>query len=161
MAKKGLFTFITGVAVGAAALFLSKKENRDKAQQYADVTRSQIEHWAKQYNEDPEAFKEDMLTKGRKLAESTMKQIQEKAAELKKQSKIDDKARDLVREAKKEAAVAVKTAEKLKKSSKLAEKSEALKKEVEKEATAVKKTVHKKVATASKAVKKKTTTNKA
>ncbi len=64
-----LFTFLTGAAIGAAAVFLSKKQNRDKAQKSLEEAREQIAKLKKQYHSDPDKFKQDMLHEGKQVAE--------------------------------------------------------------------------------------------
>ncbi len=45
--KSGLGTFLTGIVMGAAAVFFSKKENRDKTTKLAKKTATQAQREAK------------------------------------------------------------------------------------------------------------------
>ncbi len=70
MPKKsgGLFTLLSGVAMGAAAVFLSKKENRDKASKALHQAGEEIEQAVNDYKKDPEAFKKRVVKKGKAVA---------------------------------------------------------------------------------------------
>lgn len=57
---KGLLAFITGAVAGAAAVFLAKKENREKVKEKAE--------------------------EAKKMAEKTKKEVEKKAKELKKKA---------------------------------------------------------------------------
>jgi CHASE3 domain sensor protein len=79
MSKKssGLFTFITGLAMGAAAVFLSKKQNREKTLDLVNKTKKQVLSATKQAK--TQAKKE--LTKAQSLAKKTVKQVRKKVSE--------------------------------------------------------------------------------
>lgn len=75
MSKKGpgLFTFITGLAAGAAAVFLAKKSNRELAAKEikaATVTAKKIKAEIKK---NPKAFEQKMVKQGKKLASQALK----------------------------------------------------------------------------------------
>lgn len=74
MSKKagGLLTFLTGVAAGAAAVFLSKKENRVKTQKVVTKTSKQAKKLAQEAQENPQAFKKKVKTQGKKLAKKAL-----------------------------------------------------------------------------------------
>lgn len=68
MAKKnGLVTLLTGVALGAAALFLSKEENRKKVKTLAATGVKKAEKLKAEYQENPEKLKKDVVRTGKKL----------------------------------------------------------------------------------------------
>jgi len=58
--SKGLLTLITGMALGATAALLSKKENRDKAEKFAKKVKSELD-------EDPKKLAKKVKTKTKKM----------------------------------------------------------------------------------------------
>jgi len=63
MSKKsgGLFTLVTGIAMGAAAVFFSKEENRAKAQKTLATAK-------KKYEDDPSLALKDAVKQTKKVA---------------------------------------------------------------------------------------------
>lgn len=77
MAKKsGLFTLLTGFALGAAALFLSKEENRKKVKTVAAAGVKKAQKLKTEYQENPELFKKKVVQKGKKIAATVIKKAQ-------------------------------------------------------------------------------------
>lgn len=96
MAKqKGLLTLLTGVAMGAAAMFLSKEENRQKTKKVILDATSSAKKVKSKYDQDPEKFKKEALLKGKKLAEKAFKK-----AEIKKNTVVKKVAKKAIKNAK-------------------------------------------------------------
>ncbi|MEX0895999.1 MAG: hypothetical protein WDZ94_03600 [Patescibacteria group bacterium] len=72
MVKQGnaMMTFITGLAMGAAAVFLSKKENRDIAKKKLEDTKKAAQKLKTDLEKNPEKVKKDAITKGKQIASS-------------------------------------------------------------------------------------------
>ncbi len=60
--KGGLLTLLTGVAMGAAAVFLSDKKNREKTKQAADDALEKAKTVKKDLKKDPEKFVKKTIT---------------------------------------------------------------------------------------------------
>jgi alkyl hydroperoxide reductase subunit AhpF len=82
MSKKssGLFTLLTGVAMGAAAVFFSKKENRQEAQKVAKQVKTKAVTAAAEYKKDPTAFKKKVVSKGKAVAKKAVVAVRKKVA---------------------------------------------------------------------------------
>lgn len=63
-----LVTFLAGAAAGAAAVFFSKKDNRDKTQKTIEDLKKQVDRLSRQYQEDPQKLKDDLISGGRQVA---------------------------------------------------------------------------------------------
>lgn len=97
MAKKsgGLGALLFGAAMGAAALFLSKKENREKTKKVISAATAKAKKLKSDYKKNPTKVKNQLKAEGKKLAtkaaikaKKTGKQVAKKAsAKLKKASK--------------------------------------------------------------------------
>lgn len=75
MAKKsGLGTLLAGIAMGAAAVFLSKKENRDKARATLKKAGDKAKRLKSDYQKDPEKVKSQLQAEGKRLAERALKE---------------------------------------------------------------------------------------
>ncbi len=61
--KKGLFAFLTGLAMGAAAVFLSNKENREKTKEVVEDTAKKAKKLKQEVEEDPEKVKQKVKKK--------------------------------------------------------------------------------------------------
>ena len=81
--KSGLAAFVVGLAAGAAAVFLSKKENRDKVQQGVDKTIKQAKQLKEEVEEDPQKVK----AKAEKKAKEIAGQVKEKVCAMGKKVK--------------------------------------------------------------------------
>lgn len=97
MSKKsgGLGALLFGAAMGAAALFLSKKENRDKTKKVIATATVKAKKLKEEYKKNPAKVKKELKAEGKKLAVKALsaakkvsKQIKSKAvAKTKKSSK--------------------------------------------------------------------------
>lgn len=76
--KSGLTTFLIGLAAGAATVFLSKKENRDKVQRGVDHTIKQAKQLKEEAEEDPQKVK----IKAEKKAKEIANQVKEKVCAI-------------------------------------------------------------------------------
>lgn len=74
----GFLTFLTGMAMGAAAVFFSKKENRALAQKKLAETKKAALKLKAELKTNPEKVKKEMLTKGKTIAGNVRKQINKK-----------------------------------------------------------------------------------
>lgn len=83
MAKKpGFLSLLTGVALGAAAVFFSKPENREKAKEVA----KKAKNLKAEYEKDPAAFKAKLKKEGKKLADTAVKTAKKKSKKLVKKT---------------------------------------------------------------------------
>ncbi|NCN24082.1 MAG: hypothetical protein COU65_04685 [Candidatus Pacebacteria bacterium CG10_big_fil_rev_8_21_14_0_10_42_12] len=74
MAKqKNLLTLLTGIAMGAAASFLSKEENREKTKKVILNAASSAKKAKAKYDANPDKFKKEALAKGKKIAKKAVK----------------------------------------------------------------------------------------
>jgi membrane protein implicated in regulation of membrane protease activity len=69
----GLLAFLTGVAAGATALFLSKKENRDKTKQAVDQAVDKAKEVAEDVAEQSQKVKADAEKKVKEIAKKAKK----------------------------------------------------------------------------------------
>jgi hypothetical protein len=73
MGKKSLLgTLLTGVALGAAALFLSNEKNRDKAKKVVKKTVAQAKKLEAEYKKNPAKVQNQVTTQGKKLAKKAV-----------------------------------------------------------------------------------------
>lgn len=96
MSKKsspGLFAFITGLAAGAAAIFLSKKENRQMAKKEFVKAEKKVQSVAKEVKKDPKKFAKKVQSQGNKLAKKVVTNVstQVKKSAAKKSSRTKSK----------------------------------------------------------------------
>lgn len=83
MAKKaGLGTLLTGIALGAAALFLSKKENREKTKRVAKKVVAKAQKLKSAYKQNPTKVKQQLKAKGKKLAKKAVVVAKKKVKKL-------------------------------------------------------------------------------
>jgi gas vesicle protein len=85
----GLLPFLGGAVAGAAAVFLSKKENRDKAKE----TMEEVVEKAKELKEDAEEVRDEVASK----TKPAQKQIKENIDKVKKavsKTKTDPNSKD-------------------------------------------------------------------
>ncbi|HQM15679.1 MAG TPA: hypothetical protein PLM16_00520 [Candidatus Woesebacteria bacterium] len=77
MSKKnpGVFSFLTGLAMGAAAVFFSKEENRKNTQKAVDKTIKQATALKKEIEENPELVKQKACAKAKAVSKSLSKKI--------------------------------------------------------------------------------------
>lgn len=73
----GLLAFITGAVAGAAAVFFSKKENRDKTKKVVDQTVEKAKDMAEDVAEQSQTMK--------KKAEAEMQKVAKKVEQAKRQ----------------------------------------------------------------------------
>lgn len=75
MSKRGpgLLSFVVGAAAGATALFLSKPENRVKAEKVAKKVAAKAKRMGAEYQKNPEAFKKKVMTQATKVAKKVAK----------------------------------------------------------------------------------------
>lgn len=79
--KSGLFPLLTGVVLGAAAIFLSKKENREKTKKVVEKAVTKAQKLNADYKKNPKKVTAQLERKGKKLATKVVKQAKK---ELKK-----------------------------------------------------------------------------
>ncbi len=82
--SSGLFTFLTGVALGAAALFLSKKENRTAAQKEVDQVKAEAQKVVKKAAKVATKVASKKATKVLKTAKRVQGVAKKKAAKVAK-----------------------------------------------------------------------------
>jgi hypothetical protein len=78
----GLFALVAGVAAGAAAVFLSKKENRDMVKKEVRKDVKKVKAVAAEAKKDPKKFAKKVETKSKKIAgkvASNAKKLEKKA----------------------------------------------------------------------------------
>lgn len=87
----GLGTLLTGIALGAAALFLSKKENREKTKRVAKVAVAKAKKVAvvakklkADYKNNPVKVKQQLKAKGKQLARKAVIVAKKKVRKLAK-----------------------------------------------------------------------------
>jgi gas vesicle protein len=69
MAKKsGLFALLAGVAAGAAAVFLSEKENRQMAEREIKKVKTSARNLAQDLDKNPQKVARKVVRRGKKVA---------------------------------------------------------------------------------------------
>lgn len=78
MAKNngGVLAFLTGAAMGAAAVFFSKKENRELAQKKLNETKKAAQKLKTDLKTNPEKVKKQVISKGKTIAGKVRRQIE-------------------------------------------------------------------------------------
>jgi len=76
----GFLTFLTGMAMGAAAVFFSKKENRTLAQKKLAETKQAALKLKTELKTNPNKVKKELVTKGKTIAGKVRKEIHKKTA---------------------------------------------------------------------------------
>jgi hypothetical protein len=74
----GLIAFATGVAAGAAALFLSKKENRQMVKAKAVKAGKKVKQVAAQVKKNPKKFAKQAVSKAVKTVKAKAKVVAKK-----------------------------------------------------------------------------------
>ena len=74
-----LFIFLTGAAVGAAAVFFAYKKNRDMTQKAIEDLSNQVDGLKKRYQKDPEKFKEEVVTGSKQAAAQVTSEVARRA----------------------------------------------------------------------------------
>lgn len=83
MAKKsGLLTILTGVALGAAAMFLSKKENREKTKKIARSAVVKAKQIKAEYKKNPAKVKQQLKKQSKKIAAKVVATAKKKVRKL-------------------------------------------------------------------------------
>ena len=74
MAKKSgnLFALITGFVAGAAAVFLSKPENRIQAEKTAKKITTKAKQLKAEYQKNPQAFEKKVKAQAKKVIKKTI-----------------------------------------------------------------------------------------
>lgn len=92
MSKKsgGLGALLFGAVMGAAAVFLSKKENRDKTKKVITKAASKAQKIRADYQKNPTKVKKELQAQGQKMAQKALAEAKKSAAQLKRKA---DKAR--------------------------------------------------------------------
>lgn len=82
MAKKsgGLFTLLTGIAMGAAAVFFSKEENRTKAKKEAQKVAKKDKKVQEEIKKNPKAFADKTKAQGKRVLNKTVSRVSKKVA---------------------------------------------------------------------------------
>jgi|GEM_PF-942309 len=84
MAKNSnLFTLLTGVVAGAAAVFFSNEKNRQKAKQELNKVSATARVYKKKFEDNPEETVDELVTKVETVAKKQVKKIKNKAAKFK------------------------------------------------------------------------------
>lgn len=88
MAKKsgGLGALLFGAAMGAAAVFLSKKENREKTKKVITNATAKAKKIGTEYKNNPEKVKRELRAQGQKLANKALSEAKKSGAQLKKKA---------------------------------------------------------------------------
>ena len=92
--NKGLLPFLVGMVAGAAAVFFSKEENREKTKQALDETAKK----AKKVKEDVEKNPEKVKKQAKKKVEEVVKQARGRVAQVVKPKKEVAKPQEEVEE---------------------------------------------------------------
>lgn len=71
--KKGLLPFLFGAAAGAAAVFFSKKENRDKTKEAVDTTVKKAKKLKKDIEQNPDKVMKEAKETAEKVIETARK----------------------------------------------------------------------------------------
>lgn len=79
----GMFAFITGAVMGAAAVFLAKKENREMAKKKLTQAQKTAEKLKKEIKDNPEKVKQDAVRAGKQIAQKVSKSIRKETVETK------------------------------------------------------------------------------
>ena len=83
MGKKSLLgTLLTGIALGAAALFLSKEENRAKATKVVKKSVAQAKKLEAEYKKNPAKVTKQVTAKGKKIAKQAVAVAKKKVRKL-------------------------------------------------------------------------------
>lgn len=88
MSKKsgGLGALLFGAAMGAAAVFLSKKENRDKTKKVISKAATKAQKLRADYKKNPDKVKNELKAQGEKMAKRALAEAKKSGAQLKKQA---------------------------------------------------------------------------
>ncbi|KUK79831.1 MAG: hypothetical protein XD95_0084 [Microgenomates bacterium 39_7] len=73
--NKGLFAFLAGVTTGAAAVFFSKKENREKTKEVVDQTVGQAKKIKQEVEEHPEQVEKKVKDEAKKIVKKVKEEI--------------------------------------------------------------------------------------
>lgn len=76
--KKGLWGLIVGAAAGAAAVFFSEKENRDKAKEVAAEAKEKATKLKEELEEDPQKVVEKATQDAKKKLKKAVGQSKDK-----------------------------------------------------------------------------------
>lgn len=82
--KSGLGPLLIGMAVGAAAVFFSKKENRKKAQDLANKASSKAKKLRDDYKKNPDKVKKQLAAEGQKFANKALAEAKRTGAKIQK-----------------------------------------------------------------------------
>lgn len=95
MAKRsgGLGALLFGAAMGAAAIFLSKKENRDKTKAAISKATSKAKKLRADYKKNPDKVKKELSAQGQKLAKRALAEAKKSGAQLKRKAVKSRKAK--------------------------------------------------------------------
>ncbi len=99
----GLAALIAGVAAGAAAVFLSKKENREKTKKVLRTAEKKIVKVSKEVKKDPKKFAKKVERKGKVLAKKAVKEAAKDIKKIEVQAVVAEKK--LVKKAKSSPAL--------------------------------------------------------
>ena len=89
MSKKsgGLGDLLFGAVMGAAAVFLSKKENRDKTKKVITKAATKAQKLKAEYKKNPDKVKKQLKAEGTKLAKKTVAAAKKASKQVKKKAK--------------------------------------------------------------------------
>ncbi|PIY79639.1 MAG: hypothetical protein COY81_01470 [Candidatus Pacebacteria bacterium CG_4_10_14_0_8_um_filter_43_12] len=92
MAKNtGLGALLTGIVLGAAAVFLSKKENRIKTRATINQATTKVKLLKQEYKTDPEKVKAELKAQGKKLASKALTEAHKLSKRLNTKPKTSKK----------------------------------------------------------------------
>ncbi|MGD9129196.1 MAG: hypothetical protein PVJ09_01800 [Candidatus Woesebacteria bacterium] len=102
--SKGLFTLITGMAMGAAAIFFSKKDNRVKAKKTVDKGMKAANKLRQELEENPDFVKKKIKKEAKEIGKKISKEIKSQTNKKKsKETKSQNKGKKLSSKKTKEA----------------------------------------------------------
>ena len=82
----GLMTLVAGLAAGAAAVFLAKKENREKTKKVLQTAEKKVTSVSREAKKDPQKFAHKVERKGKVLAKKVLKEAGKDAIKFEKKA---------------------------------------------------------------------------
>ena len=87
----GLLALVTGVAAGAAAVFLSKKENREMAKKELLKAEKKVKAVTAEARKNPKKFADKVEKKGAVLAKKVIKEVKKDSKVVAKKAAVAEK----------------------------------------------------------------------
>jgi len=82
----GLMTLVAGLAAGAAAVFLAKKENREKTKKVLQTAEKRVTSVSREVKKDPQKFAHKVERKGKVLAKKVLKEASKDVIKFEKKA---------------------------------------------------------------------------